>query len=111
MIAAQTGDERGVIIGDGASIAPNAQLEGPLALAPGVQVGDCVLGPAVCVGEGACVGDGSALAHSTVFAGARLGECCELEYAIVEENAELSAGTRAQGTPDEPTILGADDGP
>ena len=111
MIAAGTGDERGVTVGTGASIAPNAQLEGPLALGPRVQIGECVLGPAVCVGEGAAIGDGSAIAHSTVFAGAGVGECCELEYVIVEENAELPAGTQARGTPNDPVIIGAGDEP
>jgi NDP-sugar pyrophosphorylase family protein len=107
LIAAETGDEQGVLIGADARIAPGAQIEGPVALAAGVGLGECIVGPGVCVGEGARVGDGAVIAHSSVFAGADLGESCELVYCIIEEGTCLAAATQAQGTPTEPAILGA----
>jgi NDP-sugar pyrophosphorylase family protein len=107
MIAAQTGDPVGVMIGEEVALAPGAQLEGPAAIAARARIGNACLVPAVCLGEGVRVEDEAALAHVSVFAGAHIGEGADLEYVVVEEGTTVPAGASHHGTPSEPVILGA----
>jgi len=79
----------------------------PYILGQQVSVGEgCVIGPSAFALDGARIGARCSVKHSLLFPNAAIGDACELEWAVVEEGAQVPPGTRAIGTPEAPQFLG-----
>jgi NDP-sugar pyrophosphorylase family protein len=94
-----------------ARCAADTSCHAPYILSEGVRVGEgSTIGPSAFVLHGARIGAQCTLTHTLVLANANVGDGCKLEWAVVEEGAEVAPGTRAIGTPEAPEFLGAETG-
>lgn len=90
------GDERvGVITGDGAQIADDVTLIGPVVLGPRCKVasGAVVIGP-VLLGEDVEVGPGALVRDSVIWRHSRVESRAAVEYSMLTERCTVSAGER-----------------
>ena len=100
----------GAIQAESACIGDGAELTAPYIVAEGASVGNgCRVGPGAYALEGAVLGEGCSVSNSLLLARAGLGEGCRLEWAVVEEDHAVPAGTQAIGTAEEPVFLGSDE--
>ncbi|MHB8177208.1 MAG: sugar phosphate nucleotidyltransferase [Vulcanimicrobiaceae bacterium] len=81
-----------------ARIASDVQIEGPVWIGPGVQVGQGVriVGPSV-FGAGACVGDGAHVEHSILWDGARVGSGAQVREVILGMNYAVADESVVEG--------------
>ena len=94
-VAAVPETSPGVRVADGAEVAPDAVLEGPVLVLGGARVGaGAQIGPHVVLGRDARVGEKAVVRRSVLFDDARIGEAVEATGLIAGFGAHVDAGAR-----------------
>jgi len=90
----------GMLVDPSAKVASDAHIVAPAMIGPEAVVGSGTIGPNVSVARGAEVADGCSITDSAIFAAASVGAGSHLSRVLVEESAEVPAGTRVVGPGD-----------
>lgn len=89
-----------------ARIAADARIVAPAWVGPDARIGAAIIGRNATVMERVTVGDGALLEECMVLPGGTVGEGAQVRWAVVEEGAEVPAGSSLVGSREEPAIGG-----
>ncbi|MFA7249135.1 MAG: NDP-sugar synthase [Dehalococcoidia bacterium] len=92
----------GVLVGDGASIAPGARIQGPAVIGGGSRVADGALVTASVLWDGVTVEAGASVRGSTIATGAIIGAGAEVTDSVIAHDATIAPGARLVGASVEP---------
>jgi len=99
---AQSAAPDGVVIEDGASIAPGAHLDGPVVIGAGCVVEDGATVARSVLWDGVRVGAGATVRGSILASGVAIGPGAAVVDSVIAHDAEVGAGERLQGVTMEP---------
>ncbi len=90
--------EAGVLIGEGCTVDPSAEIVGPVIVGNNCSIGPYVqiTGPAV-IGDGCAIGEGSDIEDSVLWHNVRLGSRVKLKSSAVADNCTLNDESIIQG--------------
>ncbi len=87
--------EREIIIGEGSTINPTAQLEGPVLIGKGCSIGAeaKIIGPVV-IGDGCSIGQASLIQDSILWRNIFIAPRAEVKSSIIADNCHLEDGCK-----------------